>query len=131
MKYPRIASRFSYILTMRQMKANELAEKAGMTKAAISHYVNGNRCPTNKTAALLGKILDVNPLWLMDLSSEMMSNGRTPNPLERHYIEAYRELDEDSRGLVDFLIDILREERPDTDKVVEMIGKLTSTLHSN
>lgn len=129
MKYPRVASRFSYILTVRGMKAQELAEKSGITKAAISHYVNGNRCPTNKTSAILGKILNVNPLWLMDLSPNMEAPGNPPNALERRYIESYRELDEDSRGLVDFLIDILREERPDSDKVVEMIGKLTDTLH--
>lgn len=71
MKYPTIALRFSDILNLRGLKARELAEKAEMTEGAISHYVNGNRVPGNKTATKLGKILDVNPLWLMDLSADM------------------------------------------------------------
>ena len=71
MKYPEIAKRFQYILDLRQMKARELAEKAGMTEAAISHYVHGNRCPNNKTAYELGKILNCSAAWLMDLDSEM------------------------------------------------------------
>ena len=71
MKYPTIALRFSDILNLRGIRARELAEKADMTESAISHYVNGNRVPGNKTATKLGKILDVNPLWLMDLSADM------------------------------------------------------------
>ena len=73
MKYPEISRRFKHILYLRDMKAQELADKADMTKAAISHYVNGNRCPTNKTASILADILKCNPLWLMDLSDDMLS----------------------------------------------------------
>ena len=71
MKYPEIARRFNYILNLRNMRAQELAEKAHMSKSAISHYVNGNRSPNNSTAVILGDILSVNPLWLMDLSDTM------------------------------------------------------------
>lgn len=71
MKYPEIARRFNYILNLRNMRAQELAEKAHMSKSAISHYVNGNRSPNNSTAVILGEILSVNPLWLMDLSDTM------------------------------------------------------------
>lgn len=71
MKYPEIARRFTEILNEKGWKAQELADRSGMTKAAISHYVNGKRCPTNKTASQLGKVLGVNPLWLMDLSGTL------------------------------------------------------------
>lgn len=71
MKYPEVAKRFTTILSIRHMKARELAEKAGMTEAAVSHYVNGNRCPTNKSAVALAKVLDCNPIWLMDLDDNM------------------------------------------------------------
>lgn len=71
MKYPEIARRFNYILNLRKMRAQELAVLAHMSKSAISHYVNGNRSPNNSTAVILGKILTVNPLWLMDLSDNM------------------------------------------------------------
>ena len=70
MKYPEIARRFTEILNEKSWRAQELADRSGMTKAAISHYVNGKRCPTNKTATELGRVLGVNPLWLMDLSEQ-------------------------------------------------------------
>jgi transcriptional regulator with XRE-family HTH domain len=70
MKYPEIARRFTEILNEKGWRAQELADRSGMTKAAISHYVNGKRCPTNKTATELGRVLGVNPLWLMDLSEQ-------------------------------------------------------------
>lgn len=78
MKYPEIAKRFNYILTLRHLKARELAEKADMTEAAISHYVNGNRCPTNRTAVRLAKVLKCNPLWLMDLDENMIKDEISP-----------------------------------------------------
>ena len=65
MKYPEIAKRFSYILKKRKMKAQDLADRSGLSKSAISLYVNGERCPTNKTALILGDVLGVSPLWLM------------------------------------------------------------------
>ena len=71
MKYPEVSKRFNYILNLRKMRAQELAVLAHMSKSAISHYVNGDRSPNKSNAVILGKILTVNPLWLMDLSDNM------------------------------------------------------------
>lgn len=71
MRYPEVAKRFQIILNKRNMKARDLANRANMTEAAISHYVHGNRCPGNKAATILANILGCNPLWLMDLSPNM------------------------------------------------------------
>lgn len=97
MKYPEIAKRFNYILTLRQLKARELADKVGMTEAAISHYVNGNRCPTNKTAVRLANVLRCNPLWLMDLDSEMIKEKEEPelSSSKQKLLEAFKNLPED------------------------------------
>ena len=97
MKYPEIAKRFNYILTLRQLKARELADKVGMTEAAISHYVNGNRCPTNKTAVRLANVLRCNPLWLMDLDSEIIKEKEEPelSPSKQKLLEAFKNLPED------------------------------------
>lgn len=75
MRYPEIAKRFNHILSLRNMKARELAKRADMTEAAISHYVNGNRCPKNDIAVKLANILGCDPAWLMDLSDNMYSEG--------------------------------------------------------
>lgn len=71
MKYPEIAKRFRTILSLRNMKQQELANRAGVNKSFISHYVNGTHCPSNITAQQLADVLDVNPLWLMDLDDTM------------------------------------------------------------
>lgn len=105
MKYPEIAKRFNYILTLRQLKARELADKVGMTEAAISHYVNGNRCPTNKTAVRLANVLQCNPLWLMDLDDNMIKDKKNrieydfiinQNEFQQKVIEIMNEVKEDS-----------------------------------
>ena len=70
MRYPEVSRRFHEILALRKMKARDLAERAGMTEAAVSHYVNGNRCPTNKSAVRLANVLNCNPIWLMDLDDD-------------------------------------------------------------
>lgn len=68
MKYPEIAKRFRLILSERKMSQKELADKAGVNKSFISHYVNGSHCPSNVTAQKIAEALGVSPLWLMDLS---------------------------------------------------------------
>ena len=71
MKYPEIAKRFRYIMNLRNKKAVDLAEDSGVSAATISHYVNGSRCPSTDIALKLGKILNCNPIWLMDLDEKM------------------------------------------------------------
>ena len=90
MKYPEIAKRFSYILSLRNIKQQELADKAGIHKSFISHYVNGTHCPSNVTAQQLADILDVNPLWLMDLDSRMEKVTAQMNDDLVDFIEAYK-----------------------------------------
>ena len=71
MKYPEIARRFDYILTLRKMSAQELANKSGVGKSSISHYVNGSNEPSAKNAEPLAKVLHVNFKWLMGFDVPM------------------------------------------------------------
>ena len=71
MKYPDIARRFSLILAIRGISQAELAQKAGLDKSFISHYVHGSHCPSNIKAQQIADALNVNPLWLMGLSDVM------------------------------------------------------------
>lgn len=71
MKYPEIAKRFAYIMNLRGLKAVDIAQKTGISAAAISHYCNGNRCPSTDIALKIGKALNCNPIWLMDLDDRM------------------------------------------------------------
>ena len=49
------------------MSQQELADKSGIGKSSISHYVNGSNEPGNKSAYALAEVLNVNPAWLMGL----------------------------------------------------------------
>lgn len=47
------------------LKAVELAEKTDIPKGTISHYCTGRRIPSRNSAAAMGRVLGVNPAWLM------------------------------------------------------------------
>ena len=47
------------------MTASELSEKAGISKANISNYINGVYVPKQDKCYLLAEALNVDPGWLM------------------------------------------------------------------
>ena len=115
MKYPEIARRFNQIMNIRGLKAVDLAEKAGIGKASISQYVNGNHAPSNDTAQTLGDILKVNPLWLMgfEVNMEKVSvditdtNYDKTNSREAKLVALYGSLSPSQQTLVDNLLENL------------------------
>ena len=56
-----------YMLKERQMTRGELAEKSGLTKAAISNYILGKRMPTLEAALAIAYALDCSMDDLVDL----------------------------------------------------------------
>ncbi len=50
--------------------ATDLAEKIGLSKQAISMYVNGKRTPKRPVIESISRILNVNPMWLMGYEVE-------------------------------------------------------------
>lgn len=65
MKNPVTAKRLRQAMDEMGMKAVELSEKSGLGKSSISQYMNGSHSPSNISAGKMGKVLRVNPLWLM------------------------------------------------------------------
>ena len=65
MKNPVTAKRLRQAMDEMGMKAVELSEKTGLGKSSISQYMNGSHSPSNISAGKMGKVLKVNPLWLM------------------------------------------------------------------
>ena len=70
MKHIETANRINEALAESGLTAQELANRTGLNKASISQYRNGTHRPSNKTSALIGEVLDVNPLWLMGFDVE-------------------------------------------------------------
>ena len=77
MKYPLTAQRLRTALNNRNMTQQELADKSGIGKSSISHYINGANEPGNKSAYAMAEVLGVAPAWLMGLDVEMEA-GKKP-----------------------------------------------------
>ena len=65
MKHEIIAQRLKEAMSDKNMKAVELSAKSGVLKSSISQYINGSHSMSNKAAGAIGKVLGVNPVWLM------------------------------------------------------------------
>lgn len=71
MKNELTAKRLQLALSNANMKPQELADKSGVSKASISQYVNGSHAPSNISSGKMGKVLNVEPMWLMGFDVEM------------------------------------------------------------
>ena len=65
MKFPETARRLSEAMNDKNIKAVELAEKAGITKGSVSQYLNGRNRPTNINAGKMADVLGVDAMWLI------------------------------------------------------------------
>lgn len=74
MKYPETAKRLSYILNLRKMKPQDLANKSGVGKSSISHYINGSHEPKNINAGAMAQVLKCDPMWLMGFDVPMIKS---------------------------------------------------------
>ncbi len=72
MKNEITAKRLRLALDNAGMKSKELAEKSQVSKSSISQYINGSHAPSNISAGKIGKVLGVNPLWLMGFDTPML-----------------------------------------------------------
>lgn len=63
--------RIKQALNIRNMIQADLVEKTGLTKSAISSYINERYEPKQQAIYLLAKALEVNPAWLMGYEVDM------------------------------------------------------------
>lgn len=69
------ASRLSTLLAQKGLSQKELAIRTGLTPAAISRYVSGDRVPREIIVAKIAKALDVQPNDLTGTSAEQAVDG--------------------------------------------------------
>ncbi len=65
--------RLQYALNMRNKKASDLSRATGLSQSLISQYLSDKFEAKNDKAVLIANYLNVDPLWLMGLSDEMVS----------------------------------------------------------
>ena len=78
MKFPETARRLSEAMNDKNIKAVELAEKAGITKGSVSQYLNGRNRPTNINAGKMADVLGVDAMWLMGFDVPKHTEDRNP-----------------------------------------------------
>jgi transcriptional regulator with XRE-family HTH domain len=59
------ATRLRKAMDLRQMKAVDLANKTGIDRGSISHYMNGSYKPSGNNTDKLAEALGVDTAWLM------------------------------------------------------------------
>ena len=69
-----MGARISELLVQKKMTQKQLSTKAGITEAAISLYIRGDRTPR---ASVLNKLADA-----LDTTADYLLNGITPNAKE-------------------------------------------------
>lgn len=102
MKYQTTATRLRLAMEAKNMKAQELADKAGIHKSSISQYVNGSHTPSNIKAGKMGEVLGVNPLWLMGFDVPMTVPQKKEGEMGTHaeLMSIYiNELEQRMRGM--------------------------------
>lgn len=112
MKYEITAKRLKECLSESCMKPQELADRSGVSKASISQYVNGSHAPSNISSGKMGKVLDVNPLWLMGFDvpkRKEMSSAEAVRDME--IIEKISLLNDRDKKIVINMIDSMLENK--------------------
>lgn len=79
--------RLNEALTLRNMKASELAEKTGMYKSKISQYINGVYEAKQEALYKIAKALDVSEAWLMGYDVPMEKKEHMEYPDNLYKIE--------------------------------------------
>lgn len=70
------ANRLKKVMDKNNIKAIELAEKTGISKSQISHWLAGTYKAKQDSLSILADFFDVDEIWLMGFDVEMKSNKR-------------------------------------------------------
>ena len=100
MKYPNTSKRINKALNDKSMSAQKLSNITGIAKSSISGYVNGVHKIGADKAAKIGKVLNVSPLWLMELDE----NGSHEEDMIILYSK-YMSVSEKTKHIIDLLLE--------------------------
>lgn len=129
MKFEETARRLRKAMHDNNMKAVDLCNRTGISKASISQYYNGIHQPTNISAGKMALVLGVNPMWLMgfDVPEKVAWTPETQELREEDYY-----LNDETRDLAHFiythpeyqcLFDASRKVKPeDIKKALKAVG---------
>lgn len=70
MKYELVAQRLTTAMKHNHLQVADLAKQSGLTINTIYCYIGGRHTPSYKSARALGRVLHVNPAWILGLSDK-------------------------------------------------------------
>ena len=70
----RASKNLNKILNAIGMSPVELSKDSGVSKSALNHYLKGDLVPSQENAEKIAAVLKVNPLWLMGIQKNMISD---------------------------------------------------------
>ena len=114
MKHELTAKRLKEAMSDCNMSARELAHNAAINESSISQYVTGRNIPGNINSGKIGKVLGVNPVWLMGFDVPKHINQTEAMFLtvqEKELIEALRKLSSNQKSLIYKMLDIERNDQ--------------------
>lgn len=76
------ANRLKKIMDKYNIKAIELADKTGISKSQISHWLAGTYKAKQDSLSVLAEFFDVDETWLMGFDVEMKSDKKKLSPEE-------------------------------------------------
>lgn len=119
MTYPTVARRFSEALNDNNMNQLELARRCGIGRSSVSHYINGTHCPSNSRAGKLGRILGVNPAWLMGFDVDKYKEPEDTKEKER-IVEKFSK-DDEMINIVKRLYNLSSDKKKAISNLIEVI----------
>ena len=114
--------RLNKAMALRNMKAIDLSEKTGISKARISQYVNGIYTPKSKSTYIIAQALNVSETWLMGIDVPMepqkaeienAPSDTTKSALIKEIIEKLSKLSPNNQKIVIDLIDTMLKNQSD------------------
>lgn len=137
-KVAKFKDRFIKAMSIRNVRAVDVTAQTGIPQATISQYKTGYAQPKSDKLQKIADALDVNPAWLMGLDVPMENppiviatgndmldfevkwakGGGGEHPIlldetEQKLVKLYRNADEDTRRMIDRLLQYTKEEYQD------------------
>lgn len=95
------STRFKFALDKKGISQSELSRRIGVTRGAISFWLNGDVQTVNGNRLItLASALDVDPTWLATGQGPMESTGIILSDDERKLLESIRQLSRQKQKIV-------------------------------
>ena len=103
----------------------DLAKHMNVSESSVSHWMAGTKVPR---ADKVDKLCEIFGCKRSDFLNE---NDDIPiSPAAKKHMENYSQLTAEWQKTIDELVQTLQSESPDSDTLLEVIGKITTILHS-